>query len=280
MSPSEVLVTGGRGALGSEVVDRLCAAGCEVRVLSRSGKPGTVRGDLGTGTGLDEAVRGVDAIVHCASNPFRKARQTEVGGTERLIRAAARAGVSRFVYVSIVGVDRNPHYFYYQAKLEAERVVERSAVPWTILRATQFHDFLLKGLNTLEVGPITIVPRRFLFQPVDIGEVAGRLTELALSEPAGRVPDFAGPQVRIAAELAHAYLEATGQRKRILEIPIPGKLGRAFREGAQTCSQGERGRVTWEEFLYRRRDAATGRISSVYDRTDRTERESHARRTG
>jgi uncharacterized protein YbjT (DUF2867 family) len=174
----------------------------------------------------------------------------------------------------------NPHYFYYQAKLEAERVVERSAVPWTILRATQFHDFLLKGLNTLEVGPITIVPRGFLFQPVDIGEVAGRLTELALSEPAGRVPDFAGPQVRTAAELAHAYLEATGQRKRILEIPIPGKLGRAFREGAQTCPQGERGRVTWEEFLYRRRDAATGRISSVYDRTDRTERESHARRTG
>ena len=279
MSPSEVLVTGGRGALGSEVVDRLRAAGCEARVLSRSGKPGTVGGDLATGTGLDEAVRDVDAVVHCASNPFRKTRQTEVGGTEHLIRAAARAGISRFVYVSIVGVDRNPHYFYYQAKLEAEQVVERSAVPWTILRVTQFHDFLLKGLKTLEVRPITIVPKGFLFQPVDIGEVAGRLTELAFSEAAGRVPDFGGSQVRTAAELAHAYLEATGQRKRILEIPIPGKLGRAFREGAHTCPQGERGRVSWEQFLDRRRDAATGRVRSAYDRTDLVEKRHNARRT-
>lgn len=280
MSPSEVLVTGGRGALGSEVVDCLRAAGREVRVLSRSGKPGTARGDLATGTGLDEAVRGVDVIVHCASNPFRKTRQTEVGGTESLIQAAARAGVSHLVYVSIVGVERNPHYSYYRAKLAAERVVERSEVSWTILRATQFHDFLLKVLKTLEAGPIAMVPKGFLFQPVDTGEVAGRLTELAISEPAGRVQDFGGPEILTSAELARAYLEAMGRRKRILELPVLGELGCAFREGAQTCPEGERGGVTWEEFLHRRRDPATGRISSAYDRTDLAERRRHARRTG
>lgn len=268
MSPSEVLVTGGRGALGSSVVDCLRATGREVRVLSRSGKLGTVRGDLSTGMGLDEAVRDVDAVVHCASSPFRKTRRTEVGGTERLIRAAARASVSHLVYISIVGVDRNPHYFYYRAKLAAERVVERSAVPWTILRATQFHDLVLKGLKTLEVGPVAAIPKDFLFQPVDVGEVAGRLAELALSEPAGRVPDLGGPEVRTAAELARDYLEVAGRRKRILELPLPGKLARAFREGAQTCPDGMRGRVAWKEFLRGRRDASTGRIFSAYDRTD------------
>jgi uncharacterized protein YbjT (DUF2867 family) len=258
----------------------LHAVGQEVRVLSRSGKPGTVRGDLSTGAGLDEAVRGVDTIVHCASNPFRKTRQTEVGGTESLIRAALRAGASHFVYVSIVGVELNPHYSYYRTKLAAERVVERSEVPWTIQRATQFHDFVLKGLKALEVGPVAMVPKGFLFQPIDIGEVAGRLTGLALSGPAGRAPDFGGPEVRTSAELARAYLEATGWRKRILELPLPGDLARAFREGAQTCPEGERGGVTWEEFLDGRRDPATGRISSAYDRTDLAERRRHGRRTG
>jgi len=279
MSASEVPVTGGRGTLGSGVVDRLGATGREVRVLSRSGKPGTVRGDLYTGAGLDEAVRGVDAIVHCASNPFRRTRQVEVGGTERLIRAAAHAGVSHLVYVSIVGVERNPYYFYYRAKLEAERVVERSAVPWTIQRATQFHDFVLKGLKTLEAGPVAVVPKGFLFQTVDVGEVADRLAKLALSEPAGRVPDLGGPEIKTATELARTYLEVAGRRKRILELPLPGKFARAFREGAQTCPEGERGGATWEEFLRGHRDAATGWISSAYDRSDRAERRHHGRRT-
>ena len=112
MDASEILVTGGTGLLGRRVTPRLRDVGCGVRVLSRSGRPGTVRGDLSTGEGVDKAVRGIDAIVHGASSPFRKTHQTEVGGTERLIRAAVRAGVSHLVYVSIVGVDRNPHYPY------------------------------------------------------------------------------------------------------------------------------------------------------------------------
>jgi uncharacterized protein YbjT (DUF2867 family) len=81
VDPKEVLVTGGSGSLGRRVVDRLRVAGREVRVLSRSGRPGTVRGDLSTGENLEAAVRGVDTIVHCATTPL-KARQTDVGGTE------------------------------------------------------------------------------------------------------------------------------------------------------------------------------------------------------
>src|SRR5215212_11133056 len=106
MDAPEVLVTGGTGSLGSRVVDRLYEASCDVRFLSRRKRPGAVRGDLLTGEDLEEAVDGADVVVHCASSP----RKTDVEGTERLLRAAARAGVSHLVFVSIVGVDRNPYF--------------------------------------------------------------------------------------------------------------------------------------------------------------------------
>jgi len=258
VSGSEILVTGGTGLLGRQVVDRLRAAGRDVRVLSRSGRAGTVRGDLLTGEGLERAVDGVDAIVHCASNPFRKMRQTEVGGTEHLLQAAARVGVSHVVYISIVGVDRNPYYPYFRAKLDAERVMEQSPVPWTILRATQFHDFVLRILQLLERLPaVMLIPRGFRLQPIDTGETADRLVELALSGPAGRAPDIGGPEVRIFAELADAYLKATGRQRRLVEIPLPGKTARAWREGAQLCPDRAYGRIRWEEFLRDRFGSAT-----------------------
>ena len=153
MNARRVLVTGGTGTLGSHVVDRLHAAGREVRVFSRSGGNGRVRGDLATGDGLEAAVQGVETIVHCASSPART-RQVDVGGTHRLLRAAYRAGISHVLFISIVGVDRNPYYPYYRMKLETERIIERSPMPWTILRATQFHGFVLALISTLDRLPV------------------------------------------------------------------------------------------------------------------------------
>jgi uncharacterized protein YbjT (DUF2867 family) len=244
-----ILVTGGTGVLGRWVVDRLRDAGCEVRVLSRSGRPGTVRADLSTGENLGAAVRGADAIVHCATNPF-KSRQTDVAGTELLLQEAARAGVSHVVFISIVGVERNPYFPYYRAKLDAERVVERSPVPWTILRATQFHDLVLMVLRFLDRLPAVMpIPRGFRLQPMDAGEAASRLVEFALSGPAGRVPDVGGPEVLASTELARAYLEASGRNKRLVGVPLPGKAARAVREGAQLCPDKRYGTDSWEEFL-------------------------------
>ncbi|MDQ3913110.1 MAG: NAD(P)H-binding protein [Actinomycetota bacterium] len=249
MSASEILVTGGTGTLGRRVVDRLRADGRQVRVLSRSGRPGTVRGDLSTGENLEAAVRGTDTIVHCASNSV-KSRQTDVAGTELLLHEAARAYVAHFVFISIVGVDRNPYFPYYRVKLDTERVVERSPVPWTILRATQFHDLLLMALRFLDRPPaVMAIPRGFRFQPIEVGETAGRLAELALSEPAGRVPDVGGPEILTSAQLARAYLEATGREKRLVGVPLPGKAARAVRDGAQLCPEQRYGTIRWEEFL-------------------------------
>ena len=251
VNTSEILVTGGTGSLGRRVVDRLRGPGYEVRTLSRSARgAGVVRGDLLTGEGLARALKGVDVLIHCASNP-RKSHQTDVEGTGRLLEAASRAGVSHVVFVSIVGVDRNPYLPYYRAKLEAERIVERPPVPWTILRATQFHEFALKQIRLLERLPVMMAPRGFLLQPIDIGEVADRMVELALSEPAGRVPDIGGPEVRTLPDLARSYLMATGRHRRIMEVPVPGKTARALREGAQLAPGKAYGEIRWEEFLSR-----------------------------
>ena len=256
MRPSEVLVTGGTGVLGRRVVEHLGSADVEARVLSRSRQTGTIRGDLATGEGLGTAVRGVDTIVHCASSPFRKTRQVDVEGTKRLLEAAAEAGVSHVVYISIVGIDRVQSYPYYRAKLDAERVVEGSPVPHTILRATQFYDFVLEAIRLLERLPVMIIPNGFPGQPIDVGEVAGRLVELALSESAGRAPDVGGPEVRTLSDVVRGYFETMGRKRRTLTFRLPGKTARAFREGALTCPENAYGEIRWEEFLRQRVRAA------------------------
>lgn len=248
MNPSNILVTGGTGSLGSQVVARLRTVGCNVQLLSRRRSPGAVQGDLLTGEGLEQAVEGIDVIVHCASNPGHP-HQVDGSGTKRLLQTAERAGVSHIIFVSIVGVDRNPFYPYYRVKLEVEQMIEHASIPWTILRATQFHEFVLKLIQFLDRLPIMMMPKGFLLQPIETGEVADRLVELTLSAPAGRVPDIGGPEVWTAAELAREYFKATGRRRRIVEVPIPGKVAQAFCTGAHLCPDQKYGKTRWEEFL-------------------------------
>lgn len=266
MSEPEILVTGGTGVLGREVVGRLKSAGVGSRVLSRSGREGTTRGDLLTGEGLEEAVRGIDTIIHCASSPFRKSRRIDVEGTGRLLRAADREGVSHLVYISIVGMEQAPAYPYYRIKLDTERVVENSPVPYTILRATQFHDLILKAIQFLDRSLVMLVPRGFLGQAIDAGEVAERLIEIALSEPVGWAPDIGGPEVATLTDAVRDYLEMAGHRKKVLEVPFPGKTARAFRNGALICRGNAYGKVTWKEFLRRKFDPATPQTVPAHDR--------------
>jgi uncharacterized protein YbjT (DUF2867 family) len=244
----EILITGGTGSLGSRVAERL--SGGKVRVMSRYRRVNSVRGDLLTGEGLEEAVEGVSTIIHCASSPTRT-RRVDVEGTEHLLEVAGRAGVGHALFVSIVGIDRNPYFPYYRMKLEAESIVERSPVPWTILRATQFHGFVLRLIRVLDRVPVMIAPKGFLLQPVDVGEVADRTAELALAGPAGRVPDVGGSEIRTFADLAGAYFEVTGRMRSVVELPVPGRTARAFREGAQLCPEEKYGEVRWDEFLLR-----------------------------
>jgi uncharacterized protein YbjT (DUF2867 family) len=248
-----ILVTGGTGTLGRRLVPRLLAAGADVRVLSRrprrGGDPAGVDwavGDLRAGSGLADAVRGAAVVVHCASD-FRRPRR-DLPAARNLIAAASAHGRPHLVFMSIVGVDRVPAG-YYQVKLEIERLVENSGLPWTIQRATQFHDLMCYIFQLLARVPVMLVPAGVSDQPVDADEVAARLAGLAFGEPAGRVADFGGPRVRPMADLARAWLDAAGLRRRMLPARLPSRVFRAFAGGAHLAPAHADGRIGFEEFI-------------------------------
>jgi uncharacterized protein YbjT (DUF2867 family) len=252
-----ILVTGGTGTLGRLVVPRLRDAGCDVRVLSRRSRDGGkgvefVTGDLATGEGIDAAVDGTEIIVHCAGST-----KGDEDKARHLVRAASRAGARHLVYISVVGADRIPvvsgidraMFGYFASKLAAEKVIAESGLLWTTLRATQFHDLTLLTVRQLARLPVIPVPAGWRFQPVDPGEVAARLVELALGRPAGLVPDIAGPRAYELADLVRSYLRARGKHRPILPVRLPGRAARAFRAGANLAPDRAVGRRTWEEFL-------------------------------
>lgn len=271
---SRVLVTGGTGVLGRELVRKLVRDGHDVRVLSRRSDPDVPEfahaavGDLETGAGIDDAVKGAHAIVHCATSPMRSTREIDVEGTRRLVDAAKRAGASpHFVYVSIVGAEGSP-LAYHEAKIEAERIVQGSGLPWSILRATEFHDLLFTMLQRESWLPVLVVPKGFRFQPVDAKDVAGRLAAIVERGPVGRAPDMGGPEVLGAEELARRYLEASNRRKPVVSLPFPGAIARAFRDGANLSPEHRDGTLGWEGFLSKRLPA-TDLATSVEEKRPR-----------
>ncbi len=257
---SPLLVTGGTGTLGRLVVPRLRDAGCTVRVLSRrSHESGDgiefMIGDVATGAGLEAAVDGVGTIVHCAGSA-----KGDEDKARNLVRAASRAGAQHLVYISVVGAERIPvvsrvdraMFGYFAAKRAAEKVVADSGLPWTTLRATQFHDLILTLARQLAKLPVMPVPAGVRYQPVDAGEVAARLVELSLGKPSGLVPAIGGPRVYELTELLRSYLRASHRHRLLMPVRLPGKAARAVRAGANLAPEQAVGHRTWEDFLAER----------------------------
>ena len=254
-----ILVTGGTGTLGRHVVSRLQDAGSKVRVLSRSSHEAGegkgieyMSGDLTTGEGVADAVERVDIIVHCAGST----KGDEVKA-KNLVRAASGSQVRHLVYISVVGADRVPvvsgidraMFGYFASKWAAEQIVINSGIPWTILRATQFHDLMLLIAQTMVKMPIMPVFAGFRYQPVDSSEVAARLVELTRGSPVGFVPELGGPRIYTMSELMRSYLRAHGKRRLIMPIWLPGQAARAHRAGANLAPDHADGKRTWEEFF-------------------------------
>ncbi|MEV6929702.1 NAD(P)H-binding protein [Dactylosporangium sp. NPDC051485] len=231
-----ILVTGATGHLGRALMPALHARGLDARGLSRTA-PGHVRGNLLTGEGLPAALSGVDLVIHAATDGRR-----DVAAAEQLLRAMDPE--QRLLYVSIVGVDRVP-LPYYRQKLAVEHLVR--ARGGSILRATQFHDLVFGMARALTAAPVGLCPS-FDIQPVSVGDVAARLVDLAGST--GPVyEDMGGPEVRSARDLIAAYLRATGRRRLLVPLRLPGRIFGGLRSGGHLAPGHATGTLTWESYL-------------------------------
>lgn len=271
---TRVLVTGATGTLGTELLAQFHEEGYTVRIASRSTAPSSLpsdlewaRIDLTDGTGLRAAVAGVDVVVHAATSPpnerpYLKPAAVDVDGTERLLERCEAAGVGRFVYPSIVGIDAVP-YSYYGHKLRAERLVEDAAVQSVVVRATQFHEFLDQLFRPLRWSPVWALPTGFRYQPVTAGEAATEISRyVSGTVPADR-PEIGGPEVLTLGELASAWTDALDVRRPTVGLPLPGETAGALREGALTTPENRQGSTTWEEWLEGDRRAGTEGLATV-----------------
>jgi uncharacterized protein YbjT (DUF2867 family) len=246
-----VAVVGGTGTLGAPVVRDLLAKGATVRVLSRSatGVPAGAehrRVDLTSGEGLAEALAGVDTVVD-AANSTKAAEDVLVAGTRRLLEAEAAAGVTHHVAISIIGIDKVP-VSYYRAKLAQEEAVASGPVPFSLLRASQFPQLLdgaFAAAARFGVRPTGAVK----VQPIDPADAAARLADAALTGPAGRLPDIAGPKVQTLSELSRAWATARGKHRLPLRVPAWGKMGKALAAGALCAPTAATPGEDFEEWL-------------------------------
>lgn len=243
-----VLVTGATGRLGTQVVRALRADGHEVRAMSSRPGTGLTAADLRTGAGLPEALDGVEAVVHAATAPRGDVQQVDVEGTRRLVQAADPAVLRHLVHVSIVGVDRSP-YRYYRAKLAAERVVLDSGLPATVVRATQFQEFVDDLLGLARCGPVLPVPAGWAVQPVAVTEVARHLLTVLARPVTSGVVEYAGPEVLDSATLARLWAGAQARRPRVVPVRLPGRVSAAFRAGSALPTGGARGARTYAQHL-------------------------------
>ncbi|GAA3215481.1 SDR family oxidoreductase [Microbacterium terregens] len=241
-----IAVAGGTGHVGTHVAEQARVRGHEVIVLARSAGV-----DLAADAGLTETLRGVDAVIDVVNVTTLDADEAVrffEATTHTLLAAEREAGVGHHVALSIVGVDRAP-YGYYAGKLAQERAIARGDVPWTVVRATQFHEFAEQIYERAKIGPVHVAPM-MRTQPIAAREVAAHLVTLAEGAPAGRAPDLAGPREERLADMVRGFARKNGSRAWIPAVPLPGPSGRAQRDGSLLPGPGALlGTQTYAEWL-------------------------------
>jgi uncharacterized protein YbjT (DUF2867 family) len=240
---AKILVTGGTGHLGRDLVPALTNSGHDVRLLVRKPQPDMsvewAIGDLATGDGLEDALRGIDTVVHAATlSPiaqrgmrladfFSSPPDVDVDGTRQLLAASQRAGIAHFIFVSIVGLEGST-LPYSQVKLAGERLVRASPLSWSVIRATPFYYLLAKmldGLRWLPVWPLPTSPSN----PVDTHDVATYIAQAVDDGKRGMRPEIGGPDVMPFSTFGRQYRDALGLRQKTLD-------GLAFRARTSNVS--------------------------------------------
>lgn len=243
----KILVTGARGQLGAPTLAAVQNADQEAVGTSSSGRDGLLPADLFTGDGLDEALRGVDTVIHCAhtggARDLRLARN--------LTAAVQRAGVGHLVLISIVGIEDIP-LSYYNQRLAIEKIVQASGVPFTLQRATQFHSLIDGFFAAQRHLPVVLTPAA-RFQTISVSETAGQLARLAAGVPQGRVADIGGPEQLGIGDMYRQWRTARGGRRPSLQVRLPFlQVFKGFDAGANLVPGEPFGDQTFAQYLQAR----------------------------
>lgn len=245
----KIMVIGGSGLIGKKLVINLRRQDHEVIAASPSTGINTI-----TGEGLTEAIAGVQVVVDVANSPsFEDAAVLEFfkTGSRNLLTAAATVGVRHHVALSIVGTDRLPASGYFRAKMAQEELIKTSAIPYTIVRATQFFEFAGGIAQSATDGQAVRLPPA-LMQPIAADDVAAALADVAVAEPLNRTINLAGPEPIRMDEFVRRFLKASGDPRHVTTDPHAGYFGAAVDDQSLTPEDTPRiGPTRFDDWLSR-----------------------------
>jgi uncharacterized protein YbjT (DUF2867 family) len=250
----KIVVIGGTGLIGSKTVAILRRGSHEVVAASRGGGVNTV-----TGQGLEGAMTGAQVVIDVSNAPSLDAKAVmeffETSG-RNLLAAEAAAGVRHHVVLSIVGTDRAPGQGYYRAKVAQEKLVEASGIPYTIIRATQFLEFLGAIAGASTDGRVVRLPPGLL-QPIAADDVAAIVGEVALANPRNGIVEIAGPERAPFNEIVARYLKAVGDPREVVKDSEARYFGGRLEEKSLVpWDEARLGHLNLEEWLRRSRKEA------------------------
>ena len=245
----KVIVIGGTGLIGSKTVAILRQGGHEVLAASPDNGVDTI-----TGEGLVESMAGAQVVVDLANSPSFEDRAVleffETSG-RNLLAAEAAAGVRHHVALSIVGTDRTPENGYFRAKVAQERLIETSGIPYTIIRSTQFLEFLGRIADSSADGD-TVRLSPGLFQPIAADDVAAIVADVALAQPRNGIVEIAGPERAPFNEIVARYLKAMGDPRTVVSDPEARYWGGRVEERSLVpLGEARLGRIGFDEWIRR-----------------------------
>jgi uncharacterized protein YbjT (DUF2867 family) len=249
----KIVVIGGTGLIGSKTVANLRKLGHDVVAASPNSGVNTV-----TGEGVKEAVAGAQVVIDLANSPSFEDEAVlkffETSG-HNLLAAEAAAGVRHHVALSIVGIDRSDNG-YFRAKVAQEKLIKASGIPYTIIRSTQFLEFL-RGIADAgaEGSKVRISPG--LFQPIAADDVAAFVADVAIAAPRGGIVEIAGPERAPFDEIVARYLKAMGDPRQVVSDPAALYFGGRVEERSLVpLGEARLGRIGLDEWLRRSRAVA------------------------
>jgi uncharacterized protein YbjT (DUF2867 family) len=250
----KIVVIGGTGLIGSKTVAVLRQRGHEVLAASPQSGINTI-----TGEGLKEALAGAQVVIDLANSPsFEDKAVLEFFETSgrNLLAAEAAAGVRHHVALSIVGTDRTPENGYFRAKVAQEKLIEASGIPYTIIRATQFLEFL-GAIATASADGNLVRLSPGLFQPIAADDVAAIVADVALAAPRNGIVEIAGPERAPFSDIIARYLKAVGDPREVVSDPDARYWGGLVEERSLVpLGDARLGRIGLDDWLRRSRAAA------------------------